>query len=414
MSPQLQALESLQRWLLVRQGFVPLAQAFAPAPAMEALFDACVARWEGSDLRVIALLADHGGDSADAAHRAESFRLALAEVQGQCPGRILGGVWTLTAEAARAGELQAALLDFEDGHFLAQTLMGRGVLCVGKGQGVWAGRAQPRPSAEEMAAAMAPESDPGSEQAEAILRRRDAQEKATRRLLRPGPSRVTWGLISLNVLAFSWQVAWFQELDARAVQSLEGGLAELWRLASMSGPAGTEVAVRMGANVHDLTLGQGQLWRVLTSAFLHANALHLGMNMAALFSLGGLLERLLGPWRLVGLYLASALASGLLSAVALPSGVISVGASGAIFGLAGLLLAPRFRRHPAFSEDLAGRLFQWLGPPVGLTFGLGFALQLQGRSLQFDNAAHLGGLLLGFTLGYLWPSFLVRPTRRKV
>jgi membrane associated rhomboid family serine protease len=414
MSSQQRALAVLHRWLLVHQGFVPLAQAFAPAPAMEGLFDACVARWESDDLRVIALFADHGGDSADAGYRAESFRQALTDVQDQCQGRILGGVWTLTDSAERAAELRAVLLKFEDGHFLAKILMGRGVLCVAEGEAVWAGRAPAKPLAQEIAAATAPEIDPGSEAAEGILKAHQAQERDLRRLLRPAPSPATWTLIGLNVMVFVWQVLWFQALDGRVLHSLEEGLAELLRLAALAGPAGMDVLVGMGANSHELTLTQGQLWRLLSSAFLHANALHLGMNMAALFSLGGLLERLVGPWRLVGLYLAAALVSGLLSAFALPLGVNSVGASGAIFGLAGLLLAPKLRRHPAFPESLSHRLFQWLAPPVALTFVLGLALQVQGRSLQIDNAAHLGGLLLGFTLGYLWPSFLVRPTRRKV
>lgn len=415
MSQETQAAEALQRCLLVQWGFTPLAQAFAPAPAMEGLFDACVARWEGPDLRVIALLADHGGDREDAALRAEAFRVALKQVEGHCAGRILAGVWVLAADADRAAQLRAALLLFEDGHFLAKTLMGRGVLCLGTGQGAWAGRVQPQPSAAEMAAAAVdPAADPGAVNAQQVLQRQEDDERKARHLLRPGASPVTWALISLNVLVFSWQVAWFQALDGHAVHSLEEGLQELLRLTFLAGAPGLELMLRMGANSHELTLGQGQLWRVVSAAFLHANVLHLGMNMAALFSLGSLVERLVGPWRLLGLYFLASLGAGLLSAVALPEGVPSVGASGAILGLAGLLLAPRFRRDPSFPGALAQRLFEWLARPLGLIFALGIGFQVLGLPLQFDNAAHLGGLLSGFTLGYLWPSFLVRPTPRKV
>jgi len=415
MSQAAAALEALHRWLLVREGFTPLPQAFTPAPAMEGLFDACVARWEGPDLRVIALIADHGGDSQDAAFRAESFRQALVQVEEHCGGRLLAGVWVLASRPERAAELRESLLHFEDGHFLAKTLMGRGVLCLADGEAAWSGRVEAVPAAGALSAAIKdPSADPGPDSAEAALRRQGEDERNARRLLKPGPSPVTWALISLNILAFSWQVAWFQALDGQAVRSLEEGFNELLRLTFLPGPAGMEVMLRMGANLRDLTLGQQQLWRVLSAAFLHANALHLGMNMAALFSLGSLVERLVGPWRMAGLYLLAAVGSGLLSALALPVGVPSVGASGAILGLAGLMLAPRFKRDPRFPLGLSQRLFQWLARPLGFLFLLGFGFQVLGLPLQFDNAAHLGGLLSGFTLGYLWPSFLVRPTRRKV
>ena len=141
---------------------------------------------------------------------------------------------------------------------------------------------------------------------------------------------------------------------------------------------------------------------------LHGGVLHIAMNMVALFSLGSLVERLAGPWRMAGLYLAAALAAGFASALLNPPTQPSLGASGAILGLAGVLLAPRWRRDPRFPQGLALRLHQWLARSMAFLFGLGLLFALLDLPVQFDNAAHFGGLLCGFAIGYLWPSFLVR------
>ncbi len=90
-----------------------------------------------------------------------------------------------------------------------------------------------------------------------------------------------------------------------------------------------------------------------------------------------------------------------------------MGASGAIVGLAGALLAPHFRRDPRFPKDLSGRLFSWLARPIGFLFVLGFGLQLMDLPVQFDNFAHLGGLLSGFAVAYIYPPFLIKKTDRK-
>jgi rhomboid protease GluP len=321
-------------------------------------------------------------------------------------GRLKADVWLVVADAARAAELRAPFLDYVDAHFLAKTVVGRGLLCVGTGQGDFSGRTASRPTAKELAAVLAdPLADPGLMDAERIrLGRenaavhRDRDERIAATLLRPGPSPATWALMGLNVACYAAQMFLAGQLAGQGVSP---------------DVAASTAMLKLGANEPGLTLGAGQWWRVLASAFLHVAWWHLGFNMYALFLFGAILERLVGPWRFMALYIYAALVAGTFSALAGTAGVPSVGASGAIMGILGVLLAPRFRRDPRFPAVLAGRLYQGLVWPVVLTLALGAGLRLFDVPVLLDNAAHLGGLLAGFALGYLWPSFLVRPTRRR-
>lgn len=407
MTQALQSTAALARWLSVRQGFKPLEQVLDEAPSMQGLFDACLARFDGEDLRVHALLADHGGDPGETAFRAEAFRRGLNECEGEVPGRLRAVVWVLAEREDRAEAFKRALMPFEDGHFLSKTLVGRGVLCTQTGEGAFHGRGGSVPTAAELCAALAdPKSDPGEELAKSLEagRERDAhmlraEERRAARMLKPGPLPLVWVLIGLNSAAYLMQLYLASGLEAK--QSLDPALADRATL------------LFMGANLREALRQPAELWRLLAHAFLHGGLWHLAMNMAALFSLGSVAERLAGPWRTLAVYLGAAVCGGVLSSLFLPPGTPSVGASGAILGLAGFLMAPRFRRDPRFPKALAQRLYLWLGRPVALTFALGLGLRLFDVPLAFDNAAHLGGLLFGFTLGYLWPSFLVRSALRR-
>jgi membrane associated rhomboid family serine protease len=389
----LDAVQRLARRLALEQDYVPLGRLLGPSSQLEGSFDAVLARWEGRDLRVHALLADLNGDPGAAGPRAEALRLALRSTEPLVRGRIYAGVWVCCQGRGRAKQLAEALHGFEDGHFLSKTLVGRGVLSL-DGEALWEGRSPAKPGPAQMQAlAMDPGSDPGEAALAERLERMDHDERAARRMLKPSPSPLTWALITLNVAAFGLQ--W-----ALASQGREHGLAP--------DAADVDAMMRLGANEGALTLGQHEYWRVLASAFLHGGVLHIAMNMVALFSLGSLVERLAGPWRMAGLYLAAALAAGFASALLNPATQPSLGASGAILGLAGVLLAPRWRRDPRFPQGLALRLHQWLARSMVFLFGLGLAFALLDLPVQIDNAAHFGGLLCGFAIGYLWPSFLVR------
>ena len=139
----------------------------------------------------------------------------------------------------------------------------------------------------------------------------------------------------------------------------------------------------------------GELYRLLTVTLVHANFIHLFFNMYALYLLGPVVETIWGP-RLFGLfYVLSALAASTAS-FALGPGP-SVGASGAIFGLVGVLLAGTRVHHPVLDRR-ARAIVPQLGMIVVINLAFGF---LAGG--QIDNAAHIGGLLAGLWLGFVVP-----------
>lgn len=150
--------------------------------------------------------------------------------------------------------------------------------------------------------------------------------------------------------------------------------------------------LRLGAVRHDLVLEDGQYFRLFCAAFLHGHLLHLGLNGLALIQLAPLVELLWGSSRMLAVYLLSAVGGTLASAVFLP--VPSVGASGAILGLAGLLIGATWIAREPFRTRLRQVLGQRLLFGVLLTFALGLGLQLSGQPIV-DNYGHLGGFAVG-------------------
>ncbi len=149
-----------------------------------------------------------------------------------------------------------------------------------------------------------------------------------------------------------------------------------------------QLIIRFGALVKDL-VWQGQYWRLLSAMFLHYNFIHFGLNMYALLVLGKLVEPLLGTPRFVVLYLLSGL-SGAIGTLTVDH-PISLGASGAIFGLVGALLALEYLAHGSLRALLTRTL---LVPVVALELAFGARMEF------IDNAAHTGGLLAGCAIGY--------------
>lgn len=179
---------------------------------------------------------------------------------------------------------------------------------------------------------------------------------------------VNYTLIALNILMF-------------VLMTLSGGSDQI--LTTLTGGAiQTETLVTFGAKVNELIQG-GQLWRFLASAFLHINILHLVFNLYALYSLGGLSERLLGHNRYLFLYLLSGVGGSVSSYLFSPA--ISAGASGAIFGLMGALLIYCWKFPRLWSTGLGTNLI--LVIIVNLVFGF--------SQPGIDNFAHLGGLVTG-------------------
>jgi rhomboid protease GluP len=155
--------------------------------------------------------------------------------------------------------------------------------------------------------------------------------------------------------------------------------------------------VRWGANFGGYVL-TGQWWRLLTAAFVHVGILHLATNMWCLWNLGLLGEPLLGPFGLVAVYVLTGVAGNLLSTAIHPQ-IVGAGASGAVFGLAGvLILLLKTRLLPVAPEEVR-RLRKSVIYFALLNFVIGGTSMFLRTSIQIDNMAHLGGFLCGLALG---------------
>ncbi|WP_400194011.1 rhomboid family intramembrane serine protease [Hymenobacter sp. B81] len=155
-------------------------------------------------------------------------------------------------------------------------------------------------------------------------------------------------------------------------------------------PSGADL-VAWGSNYSPL-VGQGQWWRLLTSCALHGGLGHLLLNAYALLFIGAMLEPLVGRGRLLLAYGLSGVGGALASLWWHSQGVNSVGASGAIFGLYGFVLALALRGNGRLSRSERSALLVHTLYIVGGNFAV---TALPG----IDHAAHLGGLLTGAALG---------------
>ncbi len=193
----------------------------------------------------------------------------------------------------------------------------------------------------------------------------------------------------------AWLTA-FLAAASIAVYLAQGAMSGYW----LSVPVGT--LLDWGANAGSLTV-HGGWWRLVAAMFLHMDPLHLLVNMWVLWSTGRLVERLFGSLSFALLYFGAGIASGLLSIAWAPAGM-TVGASGAIFGVLGAFLAylihgnthvppPVIRAHL-----LPTVLFVILSILNGLAH------------VGIDNAAHLGGLAMGLLLGWA----LARPLNQEL
>ncbi|MFN4190879.1 MAG: rhomboid family intramembrane serine protease [Pseudothermotoga sp.] len=150
--------------------------------------------------------------------------------------------------------------------------------------------------------------------------------------------------------------------------------------------------IRFGAQ-YGLLVSNGEWYRLITAIFVHGGFLHLLFNSYALFYFGNIVESIYGVEKFVFAYLLTGIA-GNLATHFLYYRAISVGASGAIFGLVGMLFALGFRRDtPFFMRQFTGYA---LLPMIIFNIIYGF---MPGTGI--NNAAHIGGFLTGMILGYL-------------
>ena len=149
----------------------------------------------------------------------------------------------------------------------------------------------------------------------------------------------------------------------------------------------------LGVNFGPLTLS-GQYWRLATYMFLHGGFIHIAFNMWCLWDLGALCESLYGRATFAAIYLITGVAGGVASVGWRPMGA-TVGASGAIFGLAGALVASFYLgESPLPRAAIAGTL-------RSLAFFVVINVALGGMFPGVDNACHIGGLISGLILGAL-------------
>ena len=170
---------------------------------------------------------------------------------------------------------------------------------------------------------------------------------------------ITKLLVAINVVAYLWEVA------------TGGPDADHGQL---FGPAVVEAH---------------QWWRIVSAAFLHGSLPHIALNMLALYQVGSIVERVMGPARYVVVYVLAMVGSGL-AVIWFNYNQPTLGASGAIFGLFGALVAIGLSLPPRGMSIVTQTL-----PIIAINLAFGFAVP------GISNAAHIGGLISGFACGWL-------------
>lgn len=141
-----------------------------------------------------------------------------------------------------------------------------------------------------------------------------------------------------------------------------------------------------------------QWWRLLTATFVHVGIVHIGTNMWCLWNLGLLGEPLLGPVGMFAVYVLTGIAGNLLSSGVNP-GVVGAGASGAVFGIAGVLILLLKSPHLPFPKAELQRLRKSVIYFAVVNLAIGASTLLYAGGIKIDNMAHLGGFLSGLAMG---------------
>ena len=151
-----------------------------------------------------------------------------------------------------------------------------------------------------------------------------------------------------------------------------------------------ETLYRFGAKFRASILQLGEWWRLVTAGFLHGGLMHIAMNLYVLYDLGPQLEELYGTNRYLVIYLLSS-AGGFLASTYWAN-TLSIGASAALFGLIGAMIALGVRSQSSMAAAIRATYIRYaIG---GLLFGLL-------PYFHIDNAAHIGGLATGFAVAYV-------------
>lgn len=201
-------------------------------------------------------------------------------------------------------------------------------------------------------------------------------------------SNVTNILIALNLLAFV------------VMGFLGAGWIE---------PASMRPYIEFAANNGAATT-QGEWWRLITAMFVHYGIVHLALNMWVLFDAGHTVERLLGRLPFTVAYLASGILAGFASLLWHHDRTWSAGASGAVFGVFGALLGFLLKERSSTPSIVLRPVLKSVLLFAGYNLFYGFVHP------QIDNAAHIGGFISGFGLGWILalpPDPRIRAVRQK-
>jgi rhomboid protease GluP len=198
--------------------------------------------------------------------------------------------------------------------------------------------------------------------------------------LLPTTSPATYAILGFSCILYIVSLLWTMRLSGLS-QPGGGALGILNNLGGING----EVLQRLGAS---LPLGYNlrEPWRFVMAVFLHGSLMHIGFNMWVLMDIGPQIEELYGSAKYLFIYVIAGIGGYLLSSF---FGHFSVGGSGALLGLIGILLAITTGRRGAGMQMLRRQIIRWL--IYILIWGLLFP--------GIDNYAHLGGLATGFLLG---------------
>jgi len=170
-----------------------------------------------------------------------------------------------------------------------------------------------------------------------------------------------------------------------------------WLAGGMGGLSADPQVIRaFGAKNNDLINQHHEYWRLVTAIFIHIGFLHFLLNNYALWIIGQEIERLYGSARFVVLYLLTGVAGALASYTFNPAND-SAGASGAIFGLFGVMATFAFRFRKELPERLSSDIRRRILPVIAINLIFGFSMRI------VDNAAHIGGLLAGVVLALIVP-----------
>ena len=207
---------------------------------------------------------------------------------------------------------------------------------------------------------------------------RRAARTASRSLSAYGPF-VTFALIGINVAVFVLELATGGQLNGTGSWIYEKGVL---------------VSTAVDSSGQVVGVAEGEWWRLLTAAFLHYGLIHLGMNMLVLWFIGPPLEEYFGHWRYLLVYLVCGLA-GSAGALLWSPNALTVGASGAIWGMMGAALVLERRRIWVFG-----------GQAMGLVIlNLAITFLIPGISI----GGHMGGLIGGGLCALAFSSFRRSP-----